>query len=313
MARKFCMIIGDGFTKDFVGSSINTSKPFTQFENESIGKYYKFFSNSIKDIHDEIMNLMSHHKLDNQFEAIEIFSEINRGDTAKECQLRRYLALTYSSLQRELDKRPKDNWRWLKWFHSHKEELSFFISFNYDLLLESTLTELNIKFNRTGSNEVSSDISILKPHGSIDFDIQQPQYSNVLDQANISNMIWNSYLSLNQVNGTVQSIPSTHWLLPRLEADIIPPSQINYQKELEWVKRGFEHYSNTADKFTDLIIMGHSYAVCDREEIDYFLERLSKNTLVHIINPQILNDLIEKIESLQLKYKIINDFETMPT
>lgn len=243
---------------------------------------------------------------------MKLFSEINKDNTRKECQLRRYLALTYSSLQRELDKKDKSIWRWYRWIFENQKDISFAISFNYDLLLETTLKQGNIHYFRTGSNEDQHGLPILKPHGSIDFDIQQPQYKNVLSQLFIAPQIWSITTSLNQVNDVVQSIPSSHLLLPRLEADIIPPSQENYQLHLEWVKEGFKLYNNLSNEITDFIMIGHSYSLCDRKEIDHFLERLKPGSLIHIVNPQISDGLIGKLESLSLRYRIIVDFETMP-
>jgi hypothetical protein len=310
--KKFGLLIGDGFTKDFVGKSFNTSRPFHNFDNDSVANYYKFFISQVRDIHDEILNLVSKYQLESEFDAIELFSETYKGDIQKECQLRRYLAVTYSALQRELDKWSKSHWRWFKWLDTYKDNLSFVISFNYDLLLESTLRECNINIYRTGSNEKQSGIPIFKPHGSIDFDIQQPQYEKVMDQLTIAPMIWNNYFSLNQVNGMVQAIPNTHWLLPRLEADIIPPSQENYQRHLDWVDKGFEHFNHCSYEITDLIMVGHSYSICDRPEIDYFLERLNADSKVIIVNPQINVDLTDKLDSLNLEYTTIVDFKTMP-
>ncbi|USK64850.1 hypothetical protein [Peribacillus frigoritolerans] len=312
MTRKFALLVGDGLTKDFVGNSFNTSRPFHNFDNNMVGSYYKFFMPNVKDIHDEILDLVTKHNLKNEFDAIEMFSEINKGDTRKECQLRRYLALSYSSFQRELDKQSKANWRWFNWIKTNKANLTFAISFNYDLLLETTLKECKIDNYRTGSNEKHVGVPIFKPHGSIDFDIQQPQYKNVMDQLTLSPWLWKNYFSLNQVNSMIQAIPSTHWLLPRLEADIIPPSQVNYQRHLDWVDKGFTIYNNMASEITDLIIIGHSYSVCDREEVDHFLERLAPVTKVHIVNPNISEDLTDKLESLNLEYMVITDFITMP-
>lgn len=312
MNRKYGLLIGDGFTKDFVKRSFNTSRPFHNFDNDSVVKYYKFFIYQVRDIHDEILKIISKYHLESEFDAIELFSEIYNGDIGKECQLRRYLAVTYSALQRELDKQAKSNWRWFKWLNTCKDDLSFVISFNYDLTIESTLNECNVSIYRTGSNEEQAGVPIFKPHGSIDFDIQQPQYKNVMEQLTIAPMIWSNYFSLNQVNGMVQVIPSTHWLLPRLEADIIPPSQKNYQRHLNWVDTGFKQFNRATIDLNDLVMIGHSYSECDREEIDYFLDRLNPDTLVHIVNPQISDDLIEKLESLNLEYRTIVDFETMP-
>lgn len=310
--KKYCLLIGDGFTKDFVGSSFDTSMPLHHFKNNAIPDYYKFFFKHIKNIHNELISLISQKKLTNEFEAIELFSKINKDNTPKECQLRRYLALSYSSLQRELDKKTKLNWKWFNWLKSRSDHLLFAISFNYDLLLESTLQDARIDNFRVSTNEPSNGLPIFKPHGSIDFDIIQPEYMNPLDQADIAFSIWNNYFSLNSINEVVQVIPTTHFLLPRLQADIIPPSQDNFQRHLEWVDKGFSEYSKIANQITDFVIIGHSYSLPDRKEINFFLENLNSNAVVHIVNPSDSIDLISKLDELNLNYKLIKDVKSLP-
>lgn len=262
--------------------------------------------------HNDILKLYSEKQLKNEFDAIELYSEIHKDNIPKECRLRRYLALTYSSLQRELDKQSKLNWRWSRWINNNKNNIKFAISFNYDLLLESTFKVNNINYYRVGSNETELGIPVIKPHGSIDFDIQQPHFKTFSEQLEISNRISSNYFSLNQVDGIIQAIPSTHWLLPRLQADIIPPSQFNYQRHLDWVDKGFLYFDSLASNVTDLVIIGHSYSTCDRDEIDHFLSQIPLTTKVQIINPNPPSDLISKIKSLNLKYIVIDDFITMP-
>lgn len=206
--RNIVLLVGDGLTKDFVGNSLDTSKPLTYFSNQKMRPYYNFFMPYVLETHNDILKLYSEKQLKHEFDAIELYSEINKDNIPKECQLRRYLALTYSSLQRELDKHSKINWRWSKWIDDNKNNIKFAISFNYDLLLESTLKVNNIDYYRVGSNETESGIPVIKPHGSIDFDIQQPQFNTFLKQLEISKFISSSYFSLNQVGGIIQAIPS---------------------------------------------------------------------------------------------------------
>lgn len=316
MNRKFCLLIGDGFTKDFVGKSLNTSKPLSNFNSNSIS-YNGLFSR-ISPIIDDLKTLST--EFNDDFEAVRVYLKYHEYDDTIECQLRRFLAIAYSKLQLELDKQEKSDWRWLRWLKENKDELSFVISFNYDLLLENTLRDISLPYFRTGTSETEPGVPVFKPHGSIDFDLEVhfDTRKTKFTWYDIANDIinrqsnWNMITSLNQIDNSVKIIPKNHWLLPRFQADLIPPSQENYHKNLEWVNKGFNLYNDVSNNFTDLIMVGHSYSLCDRPEIDHFLERLHPNTIVHIVNPQILGDLTEKLESLNLGYRTIVDFKTMP-
>ena len=317
MNRKFCLLVGNGFTVDFIGKSFNTSKPFSNFNNISTSFGNLFYR--INPIVDEIKLLAS--EIGDDFKAIETYLKYHRIGSMEECQLRRFLSIAYSKLQIEIDKQENSNWRWLIWLQNHIQELEFAISFNYDILLEHTLDNCNTEYFRTGTSEIENGIPILKPHGSIDFDLAKVHFESTKTNHNWLNManeilsrqqVWNMTFSQVETDGIVEIVQKKHWLLPRTQPDIIPPSQANYHKELEWVKKGFLHYNDVAYSITDLLIIGHSYSECDRNEIDYFLERLMPNTIVHIVNPQLVEDLIDKLESLNLEYRIITDFETMP-
>src|SRR5690606_36665142 len=104
-------------------------------------------------------------------EAIRTYLESYPINSLQDCQVRRFLAISYSKLQQEIDKIDNFDWRWLNWFKEHNNQIVFAISFNYDLLLENTLKDLNVLYFRTSTTEPNLGIPIFKPHGSIDFEL----------------------------------------------------------------------------------------------------------------------------------------------
>lgn len=291
--KKFILLVGSGFTTDFTKQyNLDPSKPLQCFENSDIN--YNKFINNLPAIKEELIPILSY--CCDDFDAIKVFFERNQSILDKDCQLRRFLALSYSCFQTTAEKYNLPNWRWVKWLSRNHKHLHIAISFNYDLILEKSLKLSKIKYYRIGTNEVPKGIPIIKPHGSLDFDLPDGGISISVENR------WKITTSLNQVNGHVKVIPKSEWMLPRIEADIIPPSQHNYQLKLNWVVNGFNQYArikyrNDIDAF---VIVGHSYRQEDRPEIDFFLEKLKKTTKIFIIDPYPKEELIQKIKSLGL-------------
>lgn len=317
--RKYCLLIGDGLTKDFVAHSkmnINTSKPFHKFFRDDIS--YDTFIHNISDTYEELRQLSI--DINDDFDAIKMFLQKYQ-DTEeyikKESDLRRFLTLAYTEFQLLINPEDISGWRWYKWLNENSKGLSFAITFNYDLLLENTLDKLGISYYRTGAQEPIGKVPILKPHGSIDLDIQNSHnnpispFREYIEAA----MRWGIVTFANQVNGVVQTIPPRQWRYPRLQADVIPPSQENYHSHLKWIRSGFNLFEKaTKYKYDidDLIIIGHSYRPEDQEEVNFFIERLRKRTTVTVVNPNPSPELRDKIKDKSLKYNLITDFETMP-
>ncbi len=229
-------------------------------------------------------------------------------DSLKFGHLRQFLALSYSKLQVEIDKSNMDNnWKWYRWFSKYFESLNCIVSFNYDLLLERTLSNLKIQFFRMGSNESKEGIPIIKPHGSIDYDIP-PRAINIQSEYRL-----NCTTFLNDAQ-EVHVITNRDMQIARIEADIIPPTKHNYQSNLSWIKTPNLIYEKTFSLSVDtIIVVGLSYWDVDRPEIDYYLQCMHKSTkVIYTENPSFPNhDFKQKLKSLGLEYQAI-DFNTVP-
>lgn len=300
--KKFGMIVGNGFSIDLttlLKSSFNcdTSAPLREFSSVHIS--YEKFINDFPAIKKELYNKT------NDFNAINNFLINNYRDPNKLCQLRRFLALSYAYLQKHLEKNELifRNWKWTNWIKSNKSLFEFAISFNYDRNLEKSLDIATIPYHRIGTNEPKRNLPLLKPHGSMDFDLPNSaiKADNILDVTT----------ELNDFNGHVQVLPRSKWLNHRHEADLVPPSSFNIQTRLSWIQEMFKKYKYLSKRIEHLIIVGLSYWGVDRPEIDYFLNHLNKNTTVYIMNPYPSSDLINKLNQLNLRYVVLG-FDDLP-
>ncbi|MFA9558894.1 hypothetical protein ACERII_16410 [Evansella sp. AB-rgal1] len=282
------LLIGNGFTIDFATKlGLNPSEPFSHFNTDQIT--YNHFINYIPAIKNELFKLA--HTEQNDYAAIETFMKSKQYNTDKDSQLRRFLAISYSIFQMKAENQHIHDWKWTKWFHQNKDKLELAISFNYELLLETALKAAGIPHYRTGTTEPEQGIPVIKPHGSIDFDI-------VDEPATITR--WNEPTRLHDT-GHVHTVPKSEWLDPRMEADIIPPRKNNYQRSLRWVKEGIRTFKSRASRIDTFIIVGLSYSLADREEVDQYLDCLHEDTRVIVVDPQPSEDLLRKIVSLRLK------------
>ncbi|QYR21106.1 hypothetical protein KZ483_25885 [Paenibacillus sp. sptzw28] len=303
---KISLLVGNGFTLDFIkDSDLNSSRPLHCFQNpnQSNEINYDNYLDKLHFIKNELFPLRNQYS--NDFEAIKIFLESISGDTKeieKDCQLRRFLALSYSLFQLKSEKYDMSSWKWARWIQNNRQDITFAVSFNYDLILENAFKNANIKYYRTGSNEPFCSVPIIKPHGSIDFDVPNFFQGNV----------WGIHTRLNDTQ-FVKIVPKWERYLPRLEADMIPPSQKNYQRKLKWTETGFKLFNNLANSNNiSYFMIGHSYCVEDREEVDHFIDRLQSTTVVHIMHPYPSSDLLDKLESKRLKYKYPMDWDSLP-
>ena len=152
--------------------------------------------------------------------------------------------MAYSVFQLKLDLlNDLSSWKWVEWLKKNKDTLNFCISLNYDLVLENALKTAGTSFYRVGTDERLDKVPVIKPHGSIDFDV--PNFVKTND-------IWRVYATLNDFQ-FVNIVPKPKWLTPRLEADIICPSLHNIQSRLTWVKRMFDQYSNISQELDTLV------------------------------------------------------------
>lgn len=298
--KKFGLLVGNGFTLNFIesqGLNIHSSYPLKNFNSLEIN--YNNFIEYLPFVKNE---LFGQDKPD--FDVIKEYTSKYAIDSFEVGQLKQFLSLSYSKFQMILDKYDYSSWRWTNWLQQNQEQLVCAISFNYDLVLERTLKNAGIPFSRIGTNESPKKVSLMKPHGSIDFGLSKRAF--LLDFRSI----FNSTSYLNDA-GILEIVPKWEWPLPRTQADIVPPSVSNFQHQLSWVKTNFQEFKTKASEINALVIIGSSYWDVDRPEINFFLEHLQKDSIVYIANPEPDRELIKMIVSLGLTYEPFG-FDELP-
>ncbi|KUP33298.1 SIR2 family protein [Bacillus halotolerans] len=296
---KFGLLIGNGFTVDFArANNLNSSNPLTCFDSEKIN--YNDFIENLPIVKSELIDNI---QAANHYDVIKDYRIKYQNDTGAECQLRRFLATIYSKFQLNINSISLNEWKWFNWFKKNKFNLSFAISFNYDLLLERVLNESNIKYYRIGTIENKKRVPIFKPHGSIDFDVNPQMISGP--------NIWTTPISLNDC-GRLHVVRQDEWMEPRIQADLIPPSSISNHLHLSWVREGLAVTERKAKEVSHFIIIGCSYCEVDRLEIDIILKMLKKRTKVIICDPFPSEPLINKIKELKLDFEVKSSESGLP-
>jgi hypothetical protein len=170
------------------------------------------------------------------------------------------------------------------------------------VLLENILLQNKVICFRAGTVNERMGKPIIKPHGSIDFDIADGVIGGTFDT-------WNIHTKLNDSNGYVKVIKKEEWLNPRLEADIIPPSQENYQLKLGWVQKGYKLFEETATNMDAFIIIGFSYSLPDRKEFNKIIELIPTERSVdfYLVNLSVSADLTNYLISKGHKVKSVQE------
>ncbi len=220
----------------------------------------------------------------------------------KVVNIKRFLAISYALMQKEIDnqitRRNLYEWKWTKWFEQNLSNISCIISFNYDIVVENTIKFLGNKYKRIGCEEESNSdgITILKPHGSLEFDIGNGDYS--LEQVSTLTMVGC------EVNDAVYALPKRKWTNGRLQPDIIPPLFRNEQKDLKWVSKCYDHYRKIVNDIDVFIIAGFNYSPADREEVNLLVDLLEDRKIeFYIVNPKIPSEL--EMYIMQKGHKVI--------
>lgn len=306
MPKNFALLVGNGFTTDLINSKglkLNSSLPLKNFNDLHIN--YSGFIDYIPAIKDELFG----QDIDDYIAISQYATKYALG-SSEEGQLRRFLAQSYSMLQLTIDEYNLFDWKWVQWLQKNRKRLGCVISFNYDVLLERSLKFSGIAYSRIGTDEPIRKVPVLKPHGSIDFDISNNFFGGVSVCENPEFFWKNLHTSLNDM-GSVEIVPKSKWLCPRIQADIIPPSRDNYQRNLSWVNLMFRTYTHLSSQLDALVIVGSSYWDVDRPEINHFLEKLPKTAIVYIANLKPDEYLLEKLTSLGLSFQTFG-FDELP-
>lgn len=306
--NKILLIVGNGLSIDicrYLKLDVDPSSPFSFDVPDPFDS-----SKKLLDTLTRVKGMIKAHPNTTDFDIIQSFvrsyQENNQENQWTHCELRHYLSLAYSYANNILLNRWKDDWRWAAWINKNYNKIVGVVSFNYDLVLETTLKESSLKYYRLGSPEEdnSTGIPILKPHGSCDFDISS-RASSMPPQLRLRNL---TFLNDSTINGRgrIEIVPKEKLLEPRTEADIVLPFEFSPQTQLTWVRQGYETVMRIAKTVDTCIIVGISYQPCDRQEIDSIIDEIPPNTKIQTIDPKPNEELEEKLMRVSDKAKRID-------
>jgi hypothetical protein len=130
------------------------------------------------------------------------------------------------------------------------------ISFNYGLIIETAL-------EAGGFQGV-----VTKPHGSIDF----APISSVI--AMTASYPMQNFIELN--NMPIQRLGRSDLVQPRVEADIVLPTESSPYLGYQWVAPQYAHLRQVVSPHIErCIVAGISYWLCDQREIDFIFDSLT--------------------------------------
>lgn len=285
---RILLIIGNGLSIDlcqYLKLAIDPSSPFLFGVPDPFDSSKKLLD-TLSRVKDMIKSYPNTRDFDIIQNFVKNYQKSNQENQWKHCELRHYLSLAYSYANDIVLDRWKKQWRWEVWMNRNYNRIVGVVSFNYDLVIEATLNKLSLKYYRIGSTEEDSPtgIPIFKPHGSCDFDISNRAIS-IPPESRLKNLT-----SLNQFiingRGRVEIVLKEKLLEPRTEADIVLPLEFSPQTQLTWVQQGYETVRQIAKTVDTCIIVGISYQLCDRREINSIIDAIPANTRFLSINPK---------------------------
>lgn len=217
-------------------------------------------------------------------------------------ELRHYLVMAFSMYQRVVDSLPLDEWRWWPFFDDNSDRLGGIVSLNYDLVVERLVARAGVPWVTPGIPDFPDQwlmsarqqrAFLWKPHGSLDYRPTRGQIEGLRHSYPLRNLVRDNDMSLERVS-------RNEWTRPRLQADVVVPTERSRYRNFQWVSPGEQWIHATGSRWSTCVIVGLSYAPCDREEIDVVLTSLPKGAEVFVVDPSPNSDLIERLQQLGL-------------
>lgn len=190
----------------------------------------------------------------------------------------------YSERQRELF---STDWSWFRWLKLHRDEITAAFSLNYDLLLETALDRLNREYYSLQENHHGYGIPLVKPHGSVDFEIAPNSISYT------PRYPLNNFVDLNDTG--IIRLEQHELMSPRRQALCIVPNEANKYSLYQWVAPANQWFEEKLQTTEYCLFIGISYFECDKPEIDKIVDSLPEGCVIIVANPFPPSDFIEKI------------------
>jgi hypothetical protein len=232
-----------------------------------------------------------------EYDILRMITELGESEIRIDVETRQFLSLTYRLFTGVLETGPIQNWRWKSWIDAYRKFLRTTVSFNYDLLLEYTLSTCAISYCRMHS-ATWPIVRIFKPHGSADFDISGLTRDPLSYPLRVFARMNNGPLKIHSAEN--------NWLPPS-EALIVLPYECNPYINYQWVAPGYSKFTKLGSRLTHLVFLGLSYHPADRNEIDRFLFSTSKDCLIIVASPNPNKDFLKTIQASGREVQIWQD------
>lgn len=181
-----------------------------------------------------------------------------------------------------------EEWSWYRWIKFHRNNIVCAFSLNYDLLLESVFDELSLQYYSLQVNHHGYGMPLVKPHGSVDFEIHPNSISYK------STYPLTSFVDLN--NTPIVRLKSDGLIYPRSQPLCIVPNESNKYSKYQWVEPATQWFSSEIEKCTHCVFIGISYFKCDRPEIDSILRSIPPNAEIVVANPHPSDEFMNKLK-----------------
>lgn len=217
----------------------------------------------------------------------EYCKSIGLDDFITTLEARHFLTLAFSMYSVKQKLIFSTDWVWFRWLKLHRNEISASYSLNYDLLLETVLDHLEKEYYSFQINHHGFGIPLVKPHGSVDFEIS-PNSISYTPSYPLMN-----YVDLN--NTGIIRLDDKELFTPRRQALCIIPNESNKYKNYQWVEPANQWFERKLKNTDFCLFIGISYFPCDREEIDKIVDSLSDECVIIVANPFPPKEFMEKI------------------
>lgn len=205
-------------------------------------------------------------------------------------EARHFLTIAFSEYSLLQSNNLNSDWKWFEWINLHKARINGAFSLNYDLLLESVFDKLAMTYYSLQVNHNGKGIPLVKPHGSVDFEIAD----GIFNIGKMQYPITNFFIDRNDV--PIKRLHSNNLLYPRVQAHCIIPNQANEYKDYQWVKPANTWFESVTTESKYCLFIGISYFPCDRDEINRIVDSLPQDCEIIIANPSPSDDFVEKIK-----------------
>lgn len=315
---KILLVLGNGFTIDFVGNCLPKSvgidpvNLFTRGANVPApgGGMYGFLSAK----HTPALWALNARPYTNSKDAAIIFEDIlsatqtyfsheKKSSFLNEtgglrathlrayCELAYYLRALFIRYDRHHDEISGESWAWTEFLIGLSKNQTIdevvVVSYNYDLWLERLLKKSDISFAYANEPDLLAKFTIYKPHGSINFVPMTDQ--NVQAAATVGSLTTEVQYSLEEQDipkevSVIQDNFSDHWT----KYTLIPPAGDSGRLSAKWnrkLRTELQEKLKTWDELDRTIVCGLSYWHVDRNEIDEVLCSINPSSEVLMINP----------------------------